>query len=284
MKKIKIIVVAVIVLALIVYYKKPMGMKSLPALHSETAILVSSDHHKPLLEKSSHKRIYPASLTKMMTLLVAIEENPDLNKEIQVPSSIFPTLHRENAALAGFRANEIVSIKDLLFGTMLPSGADAALTLAIASNNKEENFVKKMNEKAKKLKMKDTHFTNVTGLHDQNHYSTASDLAILLSYALQNSTFKTIFTSKSYWMPPTNIHREGISMYSTLFSQMDSPIFDGGAIIGGKTGYTPEAGLCLASVAVKDGKEYILITTGANGDHNTEPYHINDALTVFEGI
>jgi len=141
-----------------------------------------------------------------------------------------------------------------------------------------------MNQKAADLGMKNTHFENATGLHAENHYTTVKDLAILLSYALQNETFREIFTSSRHSTQPTNKHPGGITFYSTLFADLNTPNISGGEILGGKTGYTAEAGLCLASLAKVGNREYILISAGAKGDHNSEQYNISDALAVYNSI
>lgn len=141
-----------------------------------------------------------------------------------------------------------------------------------------------MNEKAVELDMNDTHFENVTGLHDRNHYSTAKDLSFLLCYALENALFREIFTATQYTVHETNKHPSGTILHSTLFKKLKSPDIENGKILGGKTGYTDEAGLCLASLARKDEDEYILISVGANGNHKTEQYNITDALMVYNSI
>ena len=122
------------------------------------------------------------------------------------------------------------------------------------------------------------------GLHDARHFSTVRDIAVLLRYALGNDSFYQIFSSAWHSCQPTNLHPEGISFSSTLFSRIGSGDFSGGAILGGKTGYTNEAGLCLASLAVKDGGRFILVTSGAPGDYQTQDLHIDDALTVYSAI
>lgn len=141
-----------------------------------------------------------------------------------------------------------------------------------------------MNQKAEELGMKKTHFANATGLHNENHYTTVKDLAILLCNALKNDTFREIFTTFRYSIPPTNKHPGGITFYSTMYKRLgDQKIIDG-EILGGKTGYTDKAGLCLASLAKVGELEYILITTGAKGDHHTEQYNIIDAIAVYNSI
>ncbi|MHB8076054.1 D-alanyl-D-alanine carboxypeptidase family protein [Desulfosporosinus fructosivorans] len=253
-------------------------------LNSPNAILVRMDNHSILMQKNSTQKIYPASLTKIMTAIVAIEKLPDLQKNIDLPNSMFQELYKADASLAGFKPNEKVRAIDLLYGIMLPSGAECCIGLAVNIGGSEQKFVEKMNQKAVALGMKNTHFTNSTGLQDDNHYTTVKDLSILLSYALQNNTFRNIFTASRYTTAPTNKHPEGITFQNTMFKNINNPVIKGGKILGGKTGFTEEAGLCLASLAQKDGKEYILVTAGAKGNHESEQYNIDDAYAVFNKL
>ena len=142
-----------------------------------------------------------------------------------------------------------------------------------------------MNQKAAELGMKNTHFTNATGLTDTEHYSSAADMAKLLQAALHNTTFRTIFTTKHYTTTATAQHPEGVSLTSTLLGKLDgTELPTGTQIEGGKTGYTAAAGLCLASLATVNGKEYILVTLAAPGDHGTEQYNIRDAVHVYQKL
>lgn len=253
-------------------------------LYSSNAILIRLTDDTVLMEKNSEEKIYPASLTKMMTVLVAIENLSDLDEKIKLTWSMFEGLYEANASMAGFQAGEQVRAIDLLYGAMLPSGAESCIALADYIAGSEENFVRWMNQKAKELGMNNTHFENTTGLHSENHYTTVKDLAILLSNALQNDIFRDIFTTFCYSVPPTNKHPDGITFYSTMFEKLGFQSIVNGEILGGKTGYTDEAGLCLASLAKVGKKEYILITTGAEGNHFSEQYHITDALAVYNSI
>ncbi len=253
-------------------------------LYSPNAILVRMDNHSILMQKNSTRKIYPASLTKIMTAIVAIEKLPDLQKNIDLPNSMFQELYKADASLAGFKPNEKVRAIDLLYGIMLPSGAECCIGLADHIVGSEQKFVEKMNQKAVALGMSNTHFTNSTGLQNDNHYTTVKDLSILLSYALQNNTFRNIFTASSYSTSPTNKHPEGITFQNTMFKNINNPVINGGKILGGKTGYTEEAGLCLASLAQKDGKEYILVTAGSKGNHESAQYNIKDAYTVYNKL
>lgn len=251
------------------------------ALYSPYAILVRLQDQQVMMEAKSEERIYPASLTKILTAIVAIEQIPDLSMKVKLPEEIFPDLRTANASVAGFSPGEEVSALDLVYGTLLPSGADAALGLALQVAGSESEFVALMNQKGAALGMDHTHFTNVCGLHDDNHYTTVRDMAVLLEYALQNATFREVFTSARHVVGSNSLHPQGLTLYSTMFARMSTREFTGGSILGGKTGYTEESGLCLASLAEKNGNEYILVTAGAQGDHRTDPYHIVDAFKVY---
>lgn len=250
-------------------------------IYSKHMILVDLQSHRVISEKASREKTYPASLTKIMTAIVAIENTRDLNEKMEVTQEIFNSLNGSDASMAGFLPGEDVPAIDLLYGTLLPSGAEAASTLAVNCTGSEDKFVELMNQKAEELGMKNTHFTNVSGLNDQEHYTTVSDMAILLQYCLRNSTFYTVFTTKSHSTSATNKHPDGITFHSTMFQSMNTSNVEGGRILGGKTGYTSEAGLCLASLAEKDGKKYILITTGADGNHQTKQFNIIDAFNIY---
>lgn len=254
------------------------------SLHSPHAILIRLNDYTILMQKKSEEKIFPASLTKMMTAIVAIENLPNLQEQIILPSSMFQELYNADAAMAGFQPNEKVRAIDLLYGALLPSGAESCIGLANQIAGSEQNFVKIINQKAADLGMNSSHFDNATGLHSENHYTTVKDLAILLSYALQNDTFRKIFTSSCHTTQATNKHPDGITFYSNMFEKLNDPSIIGGNILGGKTGYTDEAGLCLASLAKKGGKEYVLVTAGAKGNHKSEQYNITDALAVYNSL
>lgn len=254
------------------------------SLHSSYAILIRLNDNSILMEKKSEEKIFPASLTKMMTAIVAIENLPNLKEEIKLTHYTFDGLYSANAAMAGFQPGEKVKAIDLLYGVLLPSGAESCIGLADQIAGSEQDFVSMMNQKAADLGMVNTHFTNSIGLHNENHYTTVKDLAILLRYALQNDIFKDIFTSSRHSTQSTNKNLNGITFKSTMFEKLGEPSITGGKILGGKTGYTEEAGLCLASLAEVGKKEYILITTGAKGNSFSEQYNIIDALTVYESL
>lgn len=253
-------------------------------VNSRFAILVEQDSGRVLYTKQAKKRIHPASLTKIMTVYLALQSITDENKMVQVPADIFPKLEVENASIAGFQPNENVRIKDLLYGALLPSGADACITLAQTIDGSEDAFVKRMNDIAKQLGMHDTHFTNCTGLDDDQHYSSVYDLQLLLREALKNDAFAEIFHTKSYVVEGDHVNPTGFTMYGTMWQTMEVHNLYSDFLLGGKTGYTPDAGLCLASQGSVNGTQYLLITAGADGDAVTEPYHILDAIKVYEKV
>ena len=253
-------------------------------INSPYAVLMQVKGGKIIGNMKGDEKIYPASMTKIMTVIVAIENLDDLDQEITLTQEMFQGLYEQDATQAGFQPGETVRAIDLLYGAMLPSGAECCIALADLIDGSESAFVQRMNEKAQALGMSSTHFVTCTGLHDAQHYSTVRDIAVLLQYALQSSDFREIFTAHSYSVAPTAQHPEGFTFYSTMFQSLGDASVTGGEILGGKTGYTEEAGLCLASLAQVNGREYILVTAGAPGSHDTEPLHTIDAKAVYNRI
>ncbi|MDR2295415.1 MAG: D-alanyl-D-alanine carboxypeptidase [Clostridiales Family XIII bacterium] len=254
------------------------------SLNSTNAILVeSNDGRDVLLDVSSGERIYPASLTKIMTAVVVLEHAPDHDALVRLSQGIFDRTFAQNASTAGFLPGESVRVRDLLYGLLLSSGAECAIGLAEHIAGDETAFAALMNRKAAELGMDATHFTNATGLHDPELYTTVRDIAVLLDYALENALFYEIFTSRRHIVRATDGRSEDLRLYSTLFAKTDGE-YEGFALLGGKTGYTPEAGQCLASVAEKNGRRYMLVTAGAPGDNRTEALHVEDAVAVFSAL
>ncbi|MDO5135020.1 MAG: serine hydrolase [Eubacteriales bacterium] len=256
---------------------------SLTGLKSTNALLMDGRSGKVIGSLEGEAAIYPASMTKIMTAVTAIEELSSLEREITLSQEMFDGLYEQGATQAGFQPGETVRALDLLYGAMLPSGAECCIALAEDISGSEAAFVEKMNKKAKRLGMKKTNFCNTTGLHDPDHYSSAYDMALLLRYALHNTTFREIAGSQWHSTPATNVHPDGITYYNTMFKNMSTTHVNGGEILGGKTGYTGEAGHCLASYAQIQGREYILVTAGAPADATGIP-HIQDAYTVYNRL
>lgn len=253
-------------------------------LYSKYAVLFDLETWDMIFAKEYNVRMCPASLTKIMTAVILLEYSNDLETAVTLEPGIFEALYEEGASMAGFLPGETVKEKDLLYGILLPSGAECCIGVADYIAGSESNFVDLMNSKAQELGMKNTHFENSTGLDADNHYSSVEDIAILLRYALQYDAFREAFTTHSYYVQPTNMHSEGIMLYSRLFNDLPDPTVKNGEIEGGKTGYTEAAGLCLASVADINGKEYIFVSAGAEGNHDTQPFHILDAQYIYNSL
>lgn len=245
-------------------------------LYSEHALLYNLDESSILYEKKAKEPVSIASLTKIMTAIITIENVTDLEEKIILTHDDFKGLIEKNASVAGFYQNESVSIKDLLYGLMLPSGADAAqaLTRIIAKN--KESFVKLMNEKAVSLGLSNTVFKNEVGLDEEGQYSTAYDVANLLRYALKNETFKEIFESKEY-QTSNGLHRFTSSLQKFM-TKNHMPL---DYIKGGKTGTTDQAGLALITTANYNDTNYLLVTIKAPNDWVT-PTHLLDHKNIYE--
>ena len=266
-----------------IFDRPPVKELDVTGVNSTNVVLMDVKSGKVIGDLNGDERIYPASMTKIMTAIIALEAFSDLEHEITLSEDIFYALDGQDATQAGFRPGENVRVRDLVYGVMLPSGAECCLALADEVSGSEEAFVEKMNKKAKSIGMKDTHFMDCTGLHDPEHYSTAYDIALLLKYALHNDTFRDVVESHFHSTPATNVHSDGITYYSTMFKNMSDTSVVGGEILGGKTGYTSEAGHCLASFAQIYDREYILVTAGAAADATGVP-HILDAKTIYNRL
>lgn len=244
-------------------------------IDSKQAILYNLNEDKVIFEKSSNEITSIASLTKIMTTIVAIENIEDLDAKVTITEKDFNGLY--DASLAGFEVGDEVTYRDLLYGTMLPSGAEASQALANNISGSVNGFAWLMNEKAKELDMKNTHFVNTSGLDINNHYSTVYDIALLLKYCLNNKTFKTIFESASY-----KTSNGELTLYSTFRYTAIKYNYKSDYILGAKTGYTDDAGKCLASIAYDQSNDilYLLVTTGANTSTD-DAYHIKDATNIY---
>lgn len=244
-------------------------------IYSEYAILYNLDDDIILYEKNAEVKTSIASLTKIMTTIVAIENIKNLDDKVTLYSNVFYGLAEANASVAGFRIGETVTYRDLLMGALLPSGADATRALALNISGSETAFVELMNKKAKELKLENTNFANTTGLESYNHFSTVKDISIILKYALKNETFKKMYTTREY--TTTN----GLTFYSTLKKISNNYAIEVPNILGTKTGFTNEAGLCMSSIANYNGINYLLVTAGADYRGNT-PRQLLDAINIYD--
>lgn len=270
MKKIVYIILSTILMI-------PFGINALEieGLESKHVIVYNLDESKIIYEEKSEEITSIASLTKIMTTLVAIESIDDLDEKVTITESMLNGIPYD-ASVAGLQVGDVLTYKDLLYSSMIPSGADATQALAISLTGSISNFVEKMNAKARELKLENTSFANTTGLDTSGHYSTAKDILSLLNHALENKTFKEIFETKSY--TTTN----GIILKSTLDYYNKTLNYDLSFVKGSKTGYTGKAGLCLATLSNIDNTNIITITINASYEDRNK--NVKDLNRIYKSL
>lgn len=227
-----------------------------PELNSAFMYLMDLDTNQVLASVRSQEKIYPASMTKIMTAILAIEKIDHLEERVVIDEEVVSPFAGIDASLAGYALYDNPSVLDCLYGTLLPSGAECADALALHVSGSYDSFVDLMNQKAKELGMNQTHFMNPTGLHQEEHYSTCEDIGKLLSYCAKNATFMKIITTKEYLASPVASAPLGLPMASRVLVDFEGT----NGLLGGKTGYTPDAGRCLASIGEVNGMKVVLVT------------------------
>ncbi len=257
------------------------GPKNLE-LSGEALLLVDQDSGRILYEKNSDKKIYPASTTKIMTAILAIEYGK-MDDMVLIDDEIVDLTDGSHIALD---RQEEVKFEDLLNALLIASANDAAMALGKHIAGSLDAFADMMNAKAKELGAVNTHFANAHGLHDENHYTTAYDLYLMASYAMENDLFREIVNKTHYTIEPTNVKEEARLMHTTnkfLYGNgklyLDDKLipirYEG--ISGVKTGYTPEAGNCLVSFAQKGGRNVYSVVLKSKG---TEVY--SDTMELMD--
>lgn len=248
-------------------------------LTAQYAVAIDAKSGLVLYNKNMDERMYPASMTKVMTVIVAIEMMEDLETTTVITQSDIDTVWETGASSANFEVGETVTYRDLLLGAILPSGADATRALANNLCGGQEEFVNKMNETAKKLKLEDTNFVNTTGIHDSNHYTTVHDMALIVKYAVENENFREIYSKRSA-TSSNGLHQwVNKSMYNAGRSHIDTS-----NIIGCKSGYTDAAKNCLASLD-KVGDNEIITVVGKSINDDTKPRAaVQDTLDVVNYV
>ncbi len=247
-------------------------------LYSENALLIDLESNTVLVQKNADARIYPASMTKVMTVLVAAEHIENWDETFTMTQSIIDPLFLADASMAGFVHGEEVSMTELLYGAVLPSGAEATQALAIVTAGSEEAFAALINEKAQELGLKDTHFVDASGLHDENHYTTLSDMAIIMQAALDNPHCREVLTSVNHTSPATTQNPEGVAMTNRFLYRIRPQQSGNVDIQAAKTGYTAQAMNCCVSYGImENGRAAICVTAHAwTGD-----YCIADHLALY---
>ena len=244
-----------------------------PKVDSKIIEIYDLTDDKIIYEVDSTKKTSIASLTKIVTTITAIESISNLDEEVIITNDILNTV-RWDASKAGLKVGDKLTYKDLLYASMLPSGADATNSIAIASSGSIDSFVGKMNDLVSKLGLSNTHFVNVTGLDAEGHYSTVDDIRKILEYALNNELFKSIYTTREYTLS------NGLTVKSTIIKYNSSGM-DTSKILGSKTGFTEDAGYCLSSLSNINSHEFITIVLNAEYKDN-KYYNIVDTVNLID--
>ncbi len=233
-------------------------------VYSNYGLLINLDTGKVVASKEGNVRINPASMTKILTLLVAVEHLDNIDNTFTMTRDIGDYVFSHGCSQVGFEVGETVTIKDLLYGTILPSGADAAMCLAEYIAGSQEAFVDLMNDKLKELGLSDTaHFTNCVGVYDADHYCTLMDMAMILKAAEENSLCHEILNARTYLTTATEQHPEGLQISNWFLRRIEDKDTNG-SVVGAKTGFVNESGCCGASYQISnDGSHYICVTADA---------------------
>ena len=228
---------------------------------SEYAILIDVDSGEVVASKNADTRISPASMTKILTLLVAVENIEDFDDTFTMTIDITDYAYVNDSSILGLDVGETVPLTDLLYGTILPSGADAALALATYVSGSQEGFVELMNEKLEELGLSDTaHFTNVVGNYDEDHYCTVGDMAMILKAAVENDICREVLSTHVYTTTSTQEHPDGITVSNWFLRRIEDKDTHG-EVLCAKTGFVNQAGSCAASYHISnDGGHYICVT------------------------
>ena len=231
---------------------------------STYALLVNLDDGTAVASKDGTVRINPASMTKILTLLVAAEHITDIDDTFEMTQAIGDFVYKHDCSAVGFEVGEKVTIKDLLYGTILPSGGDAAMCLAEYVAGSQEAFVDMMNDKLSELGLSNTaHFTNCIGIYDEDHYCTLMDMAMILKAAEENKLCHEVLQARVYTTSKTVEHPEGITISNCFIRRIEDKDTHG-EVCGAKTGFVVQSGCCGASYQVSnDGTHYICVTADA---------------------
>lgn len=219
-----------------------------------------------LFEKNPDKKMFPASLTKIMTVVVVLDNVSNLDEKLQFSYNAVTRDIDRNSTTIGASAGDVLSVIECLYCVLLPSANDAANALAEYVAGNINDFTLLMNEKAKRLGMLNTHFSNPTGLHNENNYTTARDMALLLNYAMTKDAFRQIIKTTTFKHSPIRKYRDPDNSNNTVLNT-NSALLAGTSnyykyTIGGKTGYTKDAGYTLAACAAKNGMEMLVVDLG----------------------
>ena len=234
-----------------------------PEIESQTAIVADAKTGQVVYEKDADKKMYPASTTKIMTAIIALESG-ELDDRITVSNTAVEGLYEMGSAV-NLKPGETLTLEQLVKYLLVASGNDAANVIAEHFGGSNEAFAEIMNQKAKEIGCTSTNFVNPHGLHDENHYTTARDLYLIGAYAMKNPVFEEIVKLKEYTIEPNEVCKSKRLFYTTnhLISRWKKTDYIYSRAIGIKTGYTTPAGHCLVSGAAKGEQVYYSVVLGA---------------------
>lgn len=233
-------------------------------LYSDSYLLLSAENGEVIFSKNPGKQTPPASLTKIVTAIVVIENCTDLSSVVTVPQSAIDDLKGTGSSLGGIKGGEELTVYDLLCYMLLVSANDAANALAdYVFGGDREKFIAKMNEVVVNLGCEDTHFVNPHGLNDDDQYTNAEDIATIMVYAMSLPSFSEIIGKTSYKVPETNLQKEKTIRNTNYLLNSAYPDYYSKYCKGGKTGSTADAGCCLVSYASNNGYNYVAVALDA---------------------
>jgi len=236
-----------------------------PEVDSHYGILVDLESGNVIAQRAADEVISPASMTKILTVLVAAEHVKNLDDQVTITQEITDYIYQNDCSAVGFAVGETVPVRDLLYGTILPSGADAALGLANYVAGSQEAFVERMNQKVQELGLSDTaHFANVIGIYDEQNHCTVTDMAMILKAAVENDLAREVLSAHTYTTAKTEQHPEGIKISNWFLRRIEDKD-SGGTVQCAKTGYVVQSGNCAASyMESASGRHYICVTGTAH--------------------
>lgn len=233
-------------------------------VQSEYASIINATTGEVLGTRNGNDRMNPASMTKVLTVLVASEHITDLEDKVVITIEDTDFAYVNDLSIAGFAVDDEVPVKDLLYGAIMPSGGECCHALERYVADSEEEFIQMMNDKIKELGLTGTHFTNSAGLYDENHYTTLYDMSMIMKAALENDICREILHMHKYTTSPTKDHPEGIEL-SNLFLRRIEDKYDKTEVLGAKTGFVNQSGNCAVSYTIgDDGTVYICATGNAH--------------------
>lgn len=249
--------------------------------------MISLDDGSEVISKNAEKRAAPASITKITTALVVLQNCPDLTKTVTVSESAIKSLANTGSSLSGLKEGEQMSIADLLHCLLIPSGNDAAVVLAEYVGGSEEKFVEMMNACVKKLGCENTHYDNPHGLDSETHYTTAKDISIIAREALKYSEFKNIVSMPEYKLAATNMNNERKLVNTNFMLNKVYVTYYRDFVKGIKTGHTDNSGYCVVTYASKDGYNYLAVAMGgdyrdSDKDNIQENQSFMDSIRMYE--